>query len=63
MLRDAGLSRKQIAAEMRVSDGYVRDLFNDPDRSKAITRRRLRYAGRCQVCGLWVTTVEAAKQG
>lgn len=53
-LREEGLTTKQIAARFGVADGSIRDLFCDPDGSKA-RKRKDGYRGRCADCGGFTT--------
>lgn len=49
-LRGQGFTNRQIGAILGLSRSTISDILNDPDRSKALARRR-RYAGTCRVCG------------
>lgn len=49
-LRAQGLTHKQVAAEIGMTRGGVRNVLNDPDGSKQ-QARRARYQGTCEVCG------------
>lgn len=48
--RSEGLKLREIAQRMGVSTSTVSDYLTDPDRSKAVARKR-RYGGTCEDCG------------
>lgn len=47
---DAGLTQREIAADLGMSLSGVRNVLNDPDGAKQLARRA-RYRGTCRVCG------------
>lgn len=49
-LRKQGLTRRQAADRMGISDHYARNLINDPDGSK-VAARKASYGGVCERCG------------